>query len=436
MKAEIRKKIMDVLSSKTAFVIYSCLIAIIIWIVFSINVFPTTVRTISGISVSVSLPETSANSDSQYVIQSQSVKNIDIRIEANRSIINTLKAEDFTAIADCTSMKEPGTKSFSISVQCSKNIDYRVLSMSSETTEITLDKLAKKVLDIQVDAPGITVADGYILENDDGQCTPSTVTVTGPSQLLSQINTAKVRLDKKAEISNSYTSYSDDLKFYAEDGSEIDSSNLSTDTTEFLVTFDIMTEKELNLTYQIQNMPANFDENFLKNRIKLSQDSITLATKGKALDDLKAWDIGTISLSDIGLDFTKTVQIDNITSDIRNVSDLNSVTMTLDSTGLAEKEFTINDVTVSNPPAGYTDFKVTTDSITVTMVGPEDELENLSSQDISATVNLTGYNIKSLNFQYDVTVSEKKYRNIWATGGYKASVSCISENSSEISDED
>jgi YbbR domain-containing protein len=413
-----------IFSSKFAMIIYSFIIAICVWTVLSIKIYPTTAKTVRSIPVTVKLP---SDTEGEFQLQEHQVETVDIKIEANRSQIGNLTADDFTAVVDASSMKEPGTETFSINVKCSKNITYVVDSVSAETDTVVIDKTESKEVNVSVYAPNIQVLEGYRLEGDAGQCNPGTVTVTGPSQLLRKIEYAQVILDTSKEINTSYTTYSDKIKFYDENGAEVESENLKASSGEYIISFDVLTEKNLDLTYQLKNQPTGFNEEWFRKRITLSNDKILLAAKGSDIDDLKSWDFGSVSLNDIDIDYSKTVSVD-VPSEYQNVSGIDSVMLNLDNEGLATREITINDINVINTPIGYTDFNVTTNSLTITLVGDEEQIEEISQSDIVANINLVGYKIQSYAFNYDVTLSFGNYDKVWAYGSYKASVSCTSES--------
>ncbi len=427
---EVKKKFSSIFGSKPALIIYSIILGTSLWLLISLKKYPNTVKTIRNIPVTVKLPDSSADSESEFQLQEQSVNTVDIKIEANRSVIGNLTASDFEATVDASSMSEPGTQVFTINIKCLQKIEYVVDSISEETNSVTIDKTESKDINVVVDAPGIQVAEGCILDSETGTCTPDTITITGPSQLLHKIDHASVYVEAKKDIDTSYTTYSNLLKYYDENGAEVESDNLKPSVTEFIVSFNVLNKKDLDLTYQIKNQPSDFDEEWFRSKISLSPDKIQIAANGSSLDDLKTWDFGTISLNDVGLDFSKSLSVD-IPSEYRNISDINSVTLTLDNSDLAEKEITIDDIKVTNQPVGYTDFKVNTDSLTVTLIGDKDQIDKITKADIIANINLVGYKVQSYDFTYDVSISFSKFNKVWAVGSYKANVSCKQESDTE-----
>lgn len=431
---ELKNRFSRIFGSKPALIVYSIVLAASLWLTISMNKYPNTVKTIRNIPVTIKLPDSSTDSDSGFQLQEQTVEKVDIKIEANRSVIGNLTASDFEAVVDASSMSEPGTQTFTINVKCLQKIEYVIDSVSQETNTITIDKTETKEVNVLVSATGIKIADGCVLDGDAGVSTPETVSLTGPSQLLQKIDHATVVVDIEKEIDTSYTTYSDILKYYDENGAEIESENIKPNAEEFIVSFSVLNKKDLELTYQIKNEPTDFDEEWLREKILVTPDKIQLAANDDALNDLKTWDFGTISLSDIGLDFSKSLSVE-IPSEYKNISDISSVTLSLDNTNLEEKEITIDEFAVTNQPVGYTDFNVTTDSLTITLVGDAEQIDKITKADIIANINLVGYKVQSNDFSYDVTISFNKYNKVWATGTYKANVSCTPEEATTTTTE-
>ena len=76
--------------------IFSIITAIFLWFAISINLYPTTPRTISHIPLTVDITGTAAELNGYSVID-YSVKEITVQIEGNRSQVGNLDANDMIA---------------------------------------------------------------------------------------------------------------------------------------------------------------------------------------------------------------------------------------------------------------------------------------------------------------------------------------------------
>lgn len=76
--------------------IFSIITAIFLWFAISINLYPTTPRTISHIPLTVDITGTAAELNGYSVID-YSVKEVTVQIEGNRSQVGNLDANDMIA---------------------------------------------------------------------------------------------------------------------------------------------------------------------------------------------------------------------------------------------------------------------------------------------------------------------------------------------------
>ena len=200
------------------------------------------------------------------------------------------------------------------------------------------------------------------------------------------------------------------------------------------MTIPVLTQKELALTYDIRNAFSGFDLNWLRERLHLSQESITLASQTNTeFVKRDSWSVGYVTLDSIGLDFSKKMDIE-LSDDFINQSGFQQVELTLDSEGLDSREFWITEdnISIVNAPKDY-DCEIITRSMPITVVGDKEELDNLSTQDIIATVDLMNYNVQqnatgspdaviSFSPKSDLDSNEDKLIRIWAIGNPRVAV--------------
>ena len=133
------------------------------------------------------------------------------------------------------------------------------------------------------------------------------------------------------------------------------------------------------------------------------------------MDAETAFSIGQISLSDIGIGYSKDFPLE-IPENYENLSGVTSVNLALDASNLVEKEFVVTDISIMNAPTTY-NMTVDTSQLTVKMIGPKNQIEHLSAADLTVTVNLLGapqMEGESVSFSYTPTISCEK----WAVGEY------------------
>lgn len=414
-------------------VIYSVVIAIIAWFVISMIMYPSVTQTIENIPVDLDISGTVA-ADNDLSVISSSVTSVDVRIKGTRTQIGNISNENLKAVLVMDNVTSTGTKTIFLKIVCTdSSINFEVASIYPETATVVLDKYETREYSIFPEIPNVTFADGKTISNDEYSCDPSTIQITGPSAQLDMISECIAVSNKELHLDSSYSVISDEIKLYAEDGTTIDQTNLKFDTTSFNINIPVLTVKTVDLSVGIAYAPSTFNSDFLQ--FTLSEDSITLASKTSQLSEFPdTFEIGKIVLSDLCIDYTKMFIID--TGNYKNMSNLEMVTVMLDSSNLAERHFVITNFNVTNAPENY-DFTVVTNSLEIDVIGPEDVVNELTLSDIVADINLLNADMtyEGETFNWDVTISFPNYDNVWAVTQSKAIVS-KKEKATETSDSD
>lgn len=410
--------------SRPAMMIASVAIAIVLWFVISIAIYPTTPRTINHIPLQIEIAGTTAEENGLSVID-YDVEEVTVQIEGNRSKVGNIDANDLTATAVIENVTAAGTKNLSITVTGNNNEQFNVKSVSPAKVNVTFDRIDTYTFEIRPSVPNITFAEGCVLDEENFMSTPATIDVTGPQQQLSQVAYCVAETQQKEQLSASKILTTDTLLFYNEAGTQVDSSNFSYDVATFSIEVPVLYQKTMDITYQITNAPANFDLSSL--HLSLSEDQITLAAPNTSMDEMNEFNIGSISLRDIDLNYSNDFVV-TVPDEYVNQSGFSTVTLTLDSTGLTKKEFVLSDIGIINAPASY-DFEVLTQQLTVSVIGPEDVMADLDASDITANVDLLSYSTQAgavdgdtVTFNYTPTISCARYDTVWAVGDYRVAV--------------
>ncbi|MCR5718440.1 MAG: hypothetical protein K6F80_05340, partial [Oscillospiraceae bacterium] len=191
--------------------------------------------------------------------------------------------------------------------------------------------------------------------------------------------------------------------------------------------------------YNLIGIPSGFDQDWLRERLKLSEDSITLASQtSSAFADKDSISIGNIRVSEIGLDYRTDMNIE-LEEDYINQSGIQQVTLSLDNEGLSSRTFTVgsDNLSIVNKPTNY-DFKLVTKRLDITVVGDQEILDQLDINDIIVTVDLFGYDVEqypSESFTWPAAISFYQQGRVWAVGSYRIALD-RSELHSAQSDEE
>lgn len=421
--------ILNSLNNNTAMIIYSIILAIMVWFIISITIYPTTPKTFSNIPLEIDITGTSAEENDLSVI-SCSTKSVTVTIKGNRSSIGSLTADDLVARAVVENVNSAGEKSLEVSVKSKDSkVNFEVTEIKPSKIDVMFDKIDTREYELSVNAPNITAAEGLYMDSSEFKATPSVIEITGPSTQLDSIDKAEIYVENKQEINTAYTFHSSDVVLYDKNESKINTDNLTFGTKDFTIDIPVYMQKELDLTYDIRYAPANFDISSLN--LDLSVDKISIASPNTELEKIDKWNIGSIPLYDLDWDFNKAFTI-KIPENYKDISNVSMVTAKLNQDGLAKKTVTVDEISVLNAPSDY-NCTVNTYGLTFDIIGPEEDISEITNQEILVTVDLLKYTVQSGTFTADATISFPDYDKVWAVGLQKVSITAspVTKSSAE-----
>ena len=363
--------------------------------------------------------------ESEGVVECE-VETVNVELTGDRSQVGNLTAEDLTAYAEVGGISASGSYTLALDVRTDTGITFTVDTITPSKTNVRLDKIESQTFDVEASFPNLVVTSGHTFDMEDVVCEPSTIEITGPSAQLSEISKVVVYSDKSAEISSSYSLYSNVIQLYTAEGAVLDMDSFEIPSVDFQISIPILTQKTLDLSYDLIGVPSSFtkaDQEWLRERLTLSEDSITLASQtSSAFTDKESLSVGYVRMSEIGLDYSATMDI-ALEDDYINQSGIQQVTLSLNNEGLTSRTFTVdtNNIQIINQPPSY-DFNLITKRLDVTVVGDEEVLDALDANDIIVTVDLLNFDVESYpseSFSWPSSVSFYQKGKIWAIGSYR-----------------
>lgn len=417
----IKNKLTRGLENNVSLAVYSIIIAILAWFIVSMTIYPSVPKTIENIPLDIDITGTSAAENDLSII-SCNVTSVNVEILGSRAQVGNLNNENLKAHIDASNVTTTGTKQLAITITSDSGIQYQVESVSPATATVVFDKYETVNIPVKPLIPNISFDKDKTVYAEEFLCEPNTISITGPSAQLDKIATCYAVSNKEITLDSSYTVTNDEIQLYSEDGALIDQSSLKFNTTSFVINIPVLTQKTVGFEVSVINAPSTFDTECLK--FNMSADSITVASKNSLSEIPDMLEIGKIDLRELDLGYSRTFELKNIldTGNYINMSNLESVTVTLDDEGLAKKDLIITSFSVSNPPDKNYDYEVLTKQLDITLVGPESVINEITSADVVADVNLMNTIIATDQFTDTVTISCPKYDNVWAITNSKISI--------------
>lgn len=397
----------------------SVLLAVALWMVVTMVINPNQSTTIYNVPVDFTYNSTSYTSKGLDIVNNPQ-KNVSLKLEGNGYDLSGLKAEDFVVYPDYSSVNGPGEVTLPLRVLVRDSASQVKASVNKdERVTVVFDSVEEKTFTVQVQASDLTIADGYKLQGT--VSSPSMVTVSGPASEVDRIDRIVARVEPSSDLENMSESKIKTVTLEAQDaeGEALSLQYTTMDTTVVDVTINIYQTKELPLVVNFINVPEGFDLNTLK--YSLSQETMVVSGKPETLESLTELAVSDFDLSTFEMDKSYSLNV-NLPKGVESKDNVKTITLSFDTTGLASRTLNVANIRTINTPDGYSVKVNDTRVANVTLIGPEDELEELSPSSVVATVDMSQSQVVEGTESLSASISVPSSSTIFAVGSY--SVEC------------
>lgn len=386
---------------------FSFLMACILWLFFSQNSGVESTASISDIPISIQLSD-QAKKDGLVIFTGADTK-ATVQISGNRLTLGTVTKEDIQVVAEqaANTILTPNTYSLELTAKNNSVKTFKIESVSPQFASVYVDRYSQKTLEIK-DKIEYKVDPTYYAASP--ILSADKITVSGPQTEVLKVASAEVVGTVDGVLTSTYKN---DYKviLYDAAGGEIKNELITTSADSVTVTISVLPKKNLPLEATFTNVPAGFNTDNFANMVP---KEITIAGPENTIGRMDSVELEPIDFSEISptnTTFTREVALPN---GCKNISNITQVTVTLDLSGYSTVRQTVNKFNFKNLPSGYT-ATPTTSAIDVTIVGPENVIEDLASSDLTAVIDL-----KSLGQDFvgstevPVTIEVTGVKNCWA----------------------
>ena len=408
-----------ILSKNYVVFIISLVISIAIWTYMSLNASNDTTVTISNIPIQMELSESTRNLGLQ-IFTGEEQPAASVTVTGNRALLGSVKASDFTVTASANSVTSSGF--FTLPVSATKKnptSTFQITNSTPSSVTVMVDYFKESEFNIQ-DEISFSVKDGYY----GAASMPYTkVTISGPQSELMKISKVAAVANVDGELTESADTEAS-IVIYDENGNELSTKLLSMNVKTMTVNINVLKEKTVKVEAGYSNKPTGLD---LTDLTEIYPSGILLAGPEETLKTIVSVKTETIDFSTLSNEKkTFSALAINIPEKCKNISNNATAKVTLDLSGLSKKTFDVDTFKVEGLSS---DFKaeVTSKSISVTVIGPESELSDLSADSITAQIDVTDSNLKTGSVEMPVTFKFSGVNGCWAYGSYRANLN-ISES--------
>lgn len=280
-------------------IITSLLLAVIVWVVTSLNIGTDESKTIR-VDVPIKLgDEVSEQLGMQYYTLQDTIE-LNVTITGAKYAIGQVSEEDLNIKFDTSNVNRTGEQSIPILVtKSTKKLDFTVASVYPSSVDAFFDVNESKTFDLYLSYNENAVADGYTF----GQpvLSEDKVIISGPKTYVDKVDKALVNVDFASDqnLTEPYTSEcaitveglgveASYLKFSPRDKENNYISTVS-------VTLPVLKIQELPVSVNIDDKPKGFDDS----NISISYDIDTIEAGVLESANIKSVDIGSVSFADL-----------------------------------------------------------------------------------------------------------------------------------------
>jgi YbbR domain-containing protein len=363
--------------------ILSIILAAILWLVITNVDDPITPKSFTNVPVKIlNTDAIDAISTKDMVYEIVEGATIDFTVAARRSIADNLVVSNFEVTADFAKLSD--VNAVTIDIKCPRyGDDVAVTEGLYQVMQINLEELINKNFKVTVVSKG-EPAEGYFV----GEKSASTIiTVSGPKSKIERIKEVVAEVNV-AGASESYSSY-EKLRAFDEEGDEI-ISNLTFSQSYASININIYETKEIDIKVKAIGDPA---KGYAIANVDYEPKSIEVAGENDIFS----------SISELLIEEDVTGAKENIQKGINLQDQLGEGLLLVGDDDMAvinitvekaeSKEITIwpGDLNVKNMPADMQMTLLTTGPINLEVVGPADELKEISRNSLKPYIDLKDY---------------------------------------------
>ncbi len=416
--------------------IISFLLAVIVWAVVSISIYPSIDRTIVNVPVEIDLDGSYAQATSLEVT-GLSDKTVTVSIQGQRGKIGELSAEDLVATVDISTVMVAKTYSLGMDVKAvSGDKSFTITSITPSTVDVTFDKIVSKEFPLEAKTEGLKLETGYTA--GDPVVVPETVTATGPQNIINSITRAVVNVNINSVLSSTHEFTSNEIILYNDNAVISNEDNVITfDRSSYQVQIPVFVRQTLPLDVNIINAPENLDLDYFRSLLKFSAEEIDIAAPNDKVKEMESLIIGNINMREVDVGSVFEFSTENfLPAEYENLSLTDTVTVTCSSEGLTRRPIALQarNIQYINKPANF-EFSTTASGLSLVFVGDETQLAELSSADITAQIDLIDFDKQEGEHKMAVDIVISSYNRVWCIGNGSIATPKIIVNAQYVPEE-
>lgn len=416
--------------------VFSVITAILLWGTVKVNYSNDITRVVDEVRVNLSASADEESGYRYFVDEEQLYVDVEITGKAYNINANVISKEDIIVSASEVYADTTGYKVLSLSARfanAATNRNAEIVSVTPSTIAVYYDKEVTQTVNVEgviTNGKQALESEGFIVGNP--VASMSTIDVTGPSTVVSQLNKVYFQATVDSEVLPLKESISLPATVKFDFNGVADSHYLSYELPETnppTVTVTVKTEKVVPTAVKFINEPSDYSAD--DSNIKIDPENVTILWNTGSADSFERFVVTTV-------DFRELKNQKNVftvsASDTANanllVDDKEEFTVTVDFSSMKSRFISGDQANIvfvnDNKDFDYTvDF--TDGSLeNICIFGPAASLEKINPEDIQIEINVSGLNLSRSGEQEievsNISVQNDDINDCWIYGKYVAKV--------------
>lgn len=416
-------RLQTLLYNKKFLIGFSFLMALVIWIAVTLNESPVIEKTIKDVPVEIDM---SVPKQLGYETFGDTKFKVDVTVKGKRYLLgdNVLDADDIKVVALTSQVGDVGKYILQLkATPKNSNSGFKVISKSMEYVDVYFDIPKKVEMTI---SPKITVKDELLESNeyieDTTVLSRKKAVLSGPATEINRVKEvqAKVTVDKPL---NSTETFQTKLDLYDGNGSQ-DFKYINIESGENVsVTIPVYKKAKMTASVEFTNAPNDYQKNSLG--IKSKPNTINIAAPENAISGLSSICVGKVDFSKISNIKNKFTFYSKDFTGFKLLDNIESVSVEIDASNMKRKTVDIDTSKISLLNQDNR-FNISLSKVKlngVAIIGPENALENISSDNIEAKIDLSEVQLKKGKNYVNVPLILSSDK-CWIYGKYSVQIIC------------
>lgn len=356
---------------------------------------------------------------SEFSVLSGGDMTVDLKLSGKRNVMNKLLVSDIRVFVNMSEITEAGKHKFELQYELPNGVTLAEASTDSIT--VYADNTSSVSVPIEVPPP-INYKIDSIYELGYANITTSVenVMVTGPETVISKIEKAVLVVDLgNRDISGTFT-YSGNIALIDTEGNTVTDRYVKTSVSYVTATIPVYMEREVPVSVAFKH------GYFASDKVNVTVEPSSVRIKGEVnkVDSVKIEYV--IDEKTINSDTTLNYSI-SLPSGIENCDAVEKVKISVKLNGFSSKTLRVYNFDVKNPNSlSYDPIKT---PIVLTLCGDKELINNISSEDVTAVIDLSSQSRDSMTITLPVSFkfSESFGNGVYEVGTYSVSVKIYSE---------